>query len=1128
MANNGDLIGFDEKAREESLDVSRSFIVQAPAGSGKTELLIQRYLKLLSVVDNPEEVIAITFTRKAAAEMQFRVLNALQMAHRGDRPEEPHQQLTLALAQAALRQDAKHDWRLIQNPRRLRIQTLDSLNAMLARLRPISSPHGASGVRIVMDAELQSLYRGSALATLDWLSERGEMGGATREVLVHLDNNTTIYVAYLKQMLATRDQWLPFVGSGLLSEDEASAVRAVFEDNLRRAVKDHLQKTAGAFVAQTVVELGPLQRYAAGELRDGGEHSHPIAALHALSGLPVTEAEGLEQWLGLGELLLTKAGEFRKRVDKRQGFPPGDSGQKAAMHDLLSRFAEQRRLGELLQGVRSLPPASYSNEQWRVLLALFRLLPLAVTELKRLFSEQGVADYIEVALTAAEALGTADNPGDVALLLDYQIRHLLVDEMQDTSSAQYRMLEALTGGWVQGDGRTLYCVGDPMQSIYRFRNAEVGQFLLARNHGIGSARLEPLVLRRNFRSGRFLVDWFNTVFPEILAPEDDPSSGAVAYSDSVSIPQLAAIGECRVHPVFDSRTEHEAETGCRVISNLLAAHPQEDVAVLVRGRTQLPDLLYALRRAGIAYRAVEIDRLTDLPEIIEALALTRAAVHQGDRLAWLSLLRAPWIGLDWSDLHALVLNDTKSTVWELLQDADRLAKLSASGRESIESAREVLAGLVAQRRVQTLRSLVEASWIRLGGPAILNDEYAVANVYRYLDVLDSLQKHGSLDDVAELEVMLDQERVSSDMKARLQIMTMHRAKGLEFEHVVLYGLGRLPGSGDPRVLSWFDVPDEHGGQRKIISPVGPRAETTRDPVHRFIELSEAEKDRHEQARLLYVACTRARKSLHLIGHTTTNPDGDDFKPPAKRSLLALLWPAVEGHFAQAFPADVVRQEPAAGDLWLTPVLRRFQPGWALPATKGLPGPTPSDDLEGKDEAVEFYWVGTDARLAGTVVHRWLHAFSERRATADASMLGHYRPITRRWLKEMGVGKSMLDGVSERAETALRAILHDEKGRWVIDGEGRAELALTGVFEGNIESVILDRVRFDEGGTHWIIDYKTSSHEGGNLEGFLQAETARYTPQLRKYRAIYSAYAPGAEVRCALYFPLLQTFLEVHV
>lgn len=102
---------------------------------------------------------------------------------------------------------------------------------------------------------------------------------------------------------------------------------------------------------------------------------------------------------------------------------------------------------------------------------------------------------------------------------------------------------------------------------------------------------------------------------------------------------------------------------------------------------------------------------------------------------------------------------------------------------------------------------------------------------------------------------------------------------------------------------------------------------------------------------------------------------------------------------------------------------------------------------------------------------------------------------------------------------------DGKGQWLMQGDGHAELALSGVVDGRLESVVLDRVRIDDHGVHWIVDYKTSSHEGGRLGEFLQAETDRYRPQLRKYAEIYRNFS-GADVRCALYFPLLQEFIEV--
>ena len=1113
----------DVHARQEALDISRSFIVQAPAGSGKTELLIQRYLKLLALVENPEEILAITFTRKAAAEMQFRVLDALRRAEEGVRPEEAHQRQTISLAQAVLGHDRKNGWRLMSNPRRMRIQTLDALNASIARARPLSAPGSASGVRVVVDAELKTMQRRAAIATLDWLVESGDLQEATRDVLGHVDNNTGIYVAYLAQMLATRDQWLPFMGTGLLSEEESTALREQFENNLERSVGEHLQKTADAFEPEVAKALSGLMHYAGSQLRENGEPGNPICMLYERQELPGTDVDCLPYWLGVAELLLTRTGGIRKKVDKRQGFPPKDQGQKAAMHALLESLPAAGSLAELLHDVRTLPPIRYGDEQWQVLLALFRLLPLAVTDLKRLFAENGVVDHIEVAMTAGAALGTAETPGDVALLLDYQVSHILIDEMQDTSSAQYRMLEALTGGWEADDGRTLFCVGDPMQSIYRFRNAEVGQFLLAKRFGIGDKRLEPLLLRRNFRSGAFLVDWFNTVFPDIFSDEDDAASGAVSYSEAVSVEQLADLGDCAVHPLFGSSLSQEAEAGYNVIAATLRDHPDDDMAVLVRSRTQLPGLLAALRSAGIDYRAVEIDRLTDLPEIIEVLALTRAAAHQGDRLAWLAILRAPWIGLDWTDLHTLVRNDPNSTVWELLQDETRLANLSAPGKKAVIAAGPVLQSLVAPRRSEGLRALVERSWMTLGGPAILDDEYAVQNVYRYFDVLEKHERCGSLDDVAALESMLDMERVSNDSSARLQVMTMHRAKGLEFAHVLLYGLGRVPGQRERRVLSWYDVPGGHGQERKIISPVAPRAELERDPVHRFIELSETKKDRHEQARLLYVACTRARKSLHLMGHTGLTDGG--LRPPASRSLLRLLWPAVMPQYEAASGRAVVGADEDGRETWIDPILRRFDKPWSLPEVPALPGVEIVEDSQPTDEEVEFYWVGTEARIAGTIVHRWLHLLTEGREAAVRDDPARHEHATLRWLREMGVTGDMSRDISGRVEQALAGVLSDERGRWLLSGDGHAEFGLSGIYEGELESIVLDRVRIDNDGVHWIVDYKTSSHEGGNLEGFLQAEAERYKPQLDKYSALYDAFA-NTTARRALYFPLLQTFLEV--
>ncbi len=1116
----------DEEARRAALDVGRSYIVQAPAGSGKTELLIQRYLKLLAIVGNPEEVLAITFTRKAAAEMHYRVLQALKASARGDRAQEPHHLLTADAASAVLEKDRDLQWELIANPGRMRIQTLDSLNASISRMQPMSSGSGAAHNAIVADAEMTALYRNAAFLTLDQLGEDGALRDATEKVLLHVDNNTSLYASYVARMLATRDQWLPFIGSGVVAATEAGELRARFESNLKTIVLENLARIHASMpkaVSATVVEAA---NYAAAQLVTAGQADSPIAKLQGLCEMSSKSAADIGLWQRLAELLLTKQGQWRKTVTKAQGFPTGDRGQKAAFLELLADLQNEPVFRQLLHDSRDLPPTSYGDEQWSVLLALFRLLPLAVTELQRLFGERGITDYIEVALSAADALGTADSPGDVALLLDYQLRHLLVDEMQDTASAQYRMLEALTGGWQQGDGRTMFCVGDPMQSIYRFRNAEVGQFLLAKARGIGNIGLSTLTLRRNFRSGENLVDWFNAVFPEVLAKRDDATQSAVSYAAAVSVPALAGQGACIVHPVFGSNSALEAERGTEIIRSTLAANPDDDMAVLVRGRTHLSVLLASLRQAQIPYRAVEIDRLTDLPEIIDALALTRAMVHTGDRLAWLSLLRSPWAGLDWTDLHTLVTGSaSSSTVWELLNDNDRLEKLSDFGRYTSIRLRELLRSEMRPNRIESLRDRIERLWLALGGPAILGDAGTVENVYRYFDVLEQLEEGGTLVDVAELEGALDLEHVSSDSNARLQVMTMHRAKGLQFDHVLLFGLGRAPGQHEKSVLSWFDIPGKHGVDEKIVSPIGPRSEVENDPLHRFIEKVEASKFQHELGRLLYVACTRARRSLQLMGHVELANDGAEFRPPRAGSLLRLLWHAIADDYDRAFDADEYQTPDQDSSPWVLPQLRRIDAAWQLPDFVGLPNFTPVSQTDESAAEVEFYWVGSDARTAGTLVHRWLQLATDGQVQLQTESMQSIDAATQRWLQRMGIRSESARSIGDRVLSALRATLADEKGRWLIAGPGAAELALSGIYAGEVSSVILDRVRIDDAGVHWVVDYKTSTHEGGNLQSFLDAEVTRYTPQLQKYQSLYRAYSK-AEVRTALYFPLLQEFVHV--
>src|ERR1700674_3970069 len=136
MSSPGLLPSPDEQRRRTAIDPARSFAVQAPAGSGKTELLIQRFLRLLAVVERPEAIVAITFTRKAAGEMINRIVDALRGAQEKTPVEEAHRQWTRELAEAALRRDRELGWNILDHPARLRVQTIDSLCMAIAAGMP--------------------------------------------------------------------------------------------------------------------------------------------------------------------------------------------------------------------------------------------------------------------------------------------------------------------------------------------------------------------------------------------------------------------------------------------------------------------------------------------------------------------------------------------------------------------------------------------------------------------------------------------------------------------------------------------------------------------------------------------------------------------------------------------------------------------------------------------------------------------------------------------------------------------------------------------------------------------------------------------------------------------------------
>ncbi|MCM2310346.1 MAG: UvrD-helicase domain-containing protein [Steroidobacteraceae bacterium] len=1124
-----DLRTRDAWARERALEVGRSFIVQAPAGAGKTELLTRRFLALLATVAEPESILAITFTRKAAAEMRDRILGALRAVHAPD-PERPLHERTLQLARAALAADAARGWQLLAQPGRLRIQTIDALNLGLARRLPLLSGLGA-GLGIEEDA--RDLYARAAENLLAQLPHGSPQASqAVAILLAHLDNRVERFIELVIEMLTRREAWLPILPDDAQDEVAAARLRHGLESARERLVLGHLESLQRALPSGVVREAAAVAHAAARNLLAAGKES-PICACAQSPQPPDATSDSIGVWQGLAQLFLKADGEVRAAFNAGVGVPPGPAGQelKRRAKLLADELGTHGEAVALLDAVRSLPPLAYDALEWRVLLAQFRVLRLAVAELELVFAGQRAADYPRFAWAARQSLGTADAPTDTALALDAELRHVLVDEFQDTSEAQVGLLAALTAGWQRDDGRTLFLVGDPMQSIYRFRNAEVGLFLDIRDRGLGDQlEIEPLTLAVNFRSTVPVVQWVNECFGRVLPPTDDVLRGAVSYAASVARADAGTDGGVRVHALLRRSRLYEAQQVASIVHDRLAAEPKARIGILVQGRSHLVHIVAELARRGIACRATDIDPLGARPVVLDLLALTRALSHLADRPAWLAVLRAPWCGLTLAELHALVADDREATMVELLRDPARRARLDGAARASLERTWGILDAALGELPRFGIRDTVERAWNALGGAGTVGGERELDEAEAYFGTLAELEtRQAGPADLARLgralEALYAPSREHPDV--RVELLTVHKAKGLQYDTVIVPALERMPGRNAKRLLHWLKLP--HADRNDIV--VAPVARTGDDPnpLYAWLESLEQEKLLQERRRLLYVAATRAERWLHLFGSAQVQETdaGPVVRRPTGRSALGLLWPAV----AYEFDARLAELGEVAGETAPQPVrdppLRRLPAAWDASVVPRAPRiVSRAVPRLAADPGVEFDWATETARHVGTVVHREL----QRVARDGGTLAVTDERAGWRWgheLAELGVPLELRRAAVERVGIALERTLADERGRWLLDSRHRSsatELALTGRIGPDVVRVVIDRTFIDADGVRWIVDYKSSRHEGADLEAFLDSEEERYRPQLERYGSLVRAL--GSEpTRLGLYFPMLSAWRE---
>jgi ATP-dependent helicase/nuclease subunit A len=1150
----------DHAERSRALDPARSFLVQAPAGSGKTYLLTQRFLRLLAQVEKPEEIVAITFTNAAAAEMRNRILEALEKAehaeHTASLDSDPES--LPALAARALEHAQALGWQILDHPSQLRITTIDAFCRGLALQSPLSWGGLLSGLGGRLDPveNPEALYRRAATRTLELLKAGDSPARQSVEtILLWRDNHWKEVEDLIVEMLAGRNRWYQeFV---FARDNNWEALRNRLEAPFRRAAQNRLE-TVSLILDRLPGSLEFALSLARFACESPGKSSPLSLAERAELPSVFIAEEGLEQAVLLEEavdayrdlacFLLTAKGDWRKKggLNVNHGFPataPGKSA-KDRFGDFVEALAEEPGLQTALCAFQQPMPVRYTETEWSLIRHCFTLLRHAAGQLQVVFAETGSVDFTEVAQIALRILAPENGiPSDFALRQADSIRHLLVDEFQDTSRSQHQLLSRLIAAWPEREGRSCFCVGDPMQSIYSFREAEVELFERARTHGLETPpapdaaplRFDFVPLRANFRTAPSLVNDLNGHFDRIFA-EDDGSG--VRFSPAEAARESQSEARTELHLAFtlsarsspanlpeaDAETTRQSQLRAMIVliqdklksADRARAAAQGDphakpekyrIAVLGRTKNSLIRVAEALRKASIPFRAIELVPLRQRSEVVDALILARALLNPTDRTAWLGVLRAPWCGLSLDELHLLTSADEEeiraTPVPTLLES--RLPRLFEQGRlqsrafEAASRVKGILHSATETRasggpRLAELGTWLESVWKALGGADTVNPEQ-LENLRLLWAALDSLP-NGELDLLGPgLHAALDKLCATPDPAASsdfgVQLMTIHKSKGLEFEVVIVPDLEAKASKSEPKMISWLErgLADSEPGDEAapltefLIAPIQAKGAEA-GAAKSWVESVKRERETQELRRLLYVAATRAREELHLFARPrfAVNQASGEALLAKPTGLLATAWAAfreqVEVEFAswlatsaaqdsatlklETLAAEAGSQISAGNLLQMPPtptsakptILRRLPEGYTAPGfprwstspaaheylgaqqdEEGLAGQNPATPLYSRTEG------GLQSRLLGTAIHALLEELSRLRRNLDprdaSQALAYSLPAVTAKIRSSGLPRAQAERLADEALTVARQTSIHPVGAWILTAHPEA-------------------------------------------------------------------------------------------
>jgi len=1102
-----------DRAQRRAADPGLSVFVTANAGSGKTKVLVDRIARLLLEGAPPSAFLCITYTKAAAAEMQRRLYRQL-----GDwcvaRDEDLRAQLNAlegragdaTLSDEMIARARTLFARALESPGGLKIQTIHAFcERVLARF-PLEAGV-APGFDIADDARARRMLEQSWSAVAEGADEH-ERAALTRFATRLHDER---FQQLLQSLVYARGDVRAFVTrAGGAAEASAEIARRHGETRTATEI------AAAAIAAAPWRELSDaLSTLEASDAKTMGELAQRIRAARA-----ARDGDPLTAFAAYCDVFFTSSGKPYKNlvtVGLRRAEPA-----LAAMLDAASDGAVAAD-----KAIRAAERASDAQAAVRLALALDQ-------HYERAKRRGGVLDFADLIAHALRLLTQTDAAPWVLYKLDGGLQHILIDEGQDTSPEQWRLIEPLQDEFFAGAGaqnvrRTVFAVGDPKQSIYSFQGAHPQNFLdqsqaLSTRAAGGGQAFEAVAMDTSFRSTPEVLRAVDETFSKENLGGDVPGlfdivshvaaraeeTGRVEWWPFAPRPDLPADDGWNapqdVVPVSSAQTKLAEAVALRVKAWIAdgeavweggkrRAMQAGDVLILVRSRGPLfAQMLMALKRAGLPVAGADRILLKDELAVEDCLALLRVAADPGDDLALACLLKSPFIGLlnDETDLFPLAHGrEEGESLWSRLSEArdDRYASARAFVRALIERSGDGAFALLSWA-LEGVDDEGRSGWARFF--ARLGEECRDPLEELLARALSAHQRGPATLDAFLAEIENEEAQVKREMEeagAAVRVMTIHGAKGLEAPVVILPDT-----TGPPRVQGDDDL---------FLTPEGPVFSASASDDDLCAEQARtAWRARHdeEHKRLLYVAMTRARDRLIVCGfgrlRGTGTADPNSWHTLVERAM-ARCGTEIETPFGKGYALGALltadREEPdtqrGAAPAWAyAPAASYTGARIAAPSTLLKEGPA----LSPRGEAGKRF-------RRGLLIHGLLQRLPD---IAPAQ-----RPdAARAWLASHAVD---VDAAAALVREAI-AVIEDRRFAHAFGPGSRAEAPIVGRVRDMVVRGVVDRLVIGPDAIE-IIDFKSDRPSPADPAHAPEG----YVVQMALYRAVLAQIFPKRRIRCGL-------------